>query len=210
MVRRKWWQPRRTAVAGARPSVLLESIPPHIQNWPFIFSDLRMPLLPGCPTTRLQCLWIGKRHRDEPVRRRFQGTVSTMCEQQPINLWQVSTSLQTGQWAVIPPGSSSTKGNLERADSPAGQLLATRATAEFSVLTRGNAQKHGVPCFLFRSAACQLGWPPGHSYIFFSNSKLQVAHTRGGKAVAKHGPTVFHTPKPTASTKFLNYFLKKI
>lgn len=78
MVRRKWWQPRRTAVAGARPSVLLESIPPHIQNWPFIFSDLRMPLLPGCPTTRLQCLWIGKRHRDEPVRRRFQGTVSTL------------------------------------------------------------------------------------------------------------------------------------
>jgi hypothetical protein len=24
-------------------------------------------------------------------------------------------------------------------------------------------QGHSVPCFLFRSAVCQVGWPPGHA-----------------------------------------------
>lgn len=88
--------------------------------------------------------------------------------------------------------------------------MATHATAEFSVLTRGNAQEHGVPCFLFRSAVCQLGWPPGRAYIFSYKSKLQVAHARGGKAVAKRGPTVLPHSKANSTDLVSALFLKEI
>lgn len=67
-----------------------------------------------------------------------------------------------------------------------------------------------MPCFLFRSAACQLGWPPGHAYIFSSNSKLQVVHARGGKAVTKHGPTVLPYSKAKSIDLVSELFFKKI
>lgn len=48
---------------------------------------------------------------------------------------------------------------VESADSSAGQLLAIHSTSEFSVLISESTQEHGVPCFLFRSEGCQIGWP---------------------------------------------------
>lgn len=212
MVREKWWQPRWATVAGTRPSLLLESIPPHIQNWAFIFSDLRMPLFPRCPPTRPQCLCVGKRHRGEPVQRRFQRTVSALsCVNSSLSTCDgLAHHLRLDSEHLHHRGLVTPKGNLESADSPAGQLLANHATAEFSVLTRGNAQEHGVPCFLFRSTVCQLGWLPGHAYIFFSNSKLQVAHARGGKAVAKCGPTVLPHSKANNIDLVSELFLKEI
>jgi hypothetical protein len=57
------------------------------------------------------------------------------------------------------------KGDLENTDRPVSQLLVTHTTSEFSVLTPGNVQKHGVPCLPFRSTACPIGWLPDHACI---------------------------------------------
>lgn len=40
------------------------------------------------------------------------------------------------------------------------------------VLTSGKTQESGVPCFLFRSSACQVGWLLGHTCIFSHRSPL--------------------------------------
>lgn len=55
---------------------------------------------------------------------------------------------------------------METVNSSAGQRLATQAASEFGVLTSGGTQERGAPCFLFRSAACQVGWPIGHCLHF--------------------------------------------
>lgn len=49
------------------------------------------------------------------------------------------------------------EGDIENADSSAGQLRVTHATSEFSILTSGTTQEHGVPCLLFRSAVLMVG-----------------------------------------------------
>lgn len=57
------------------------------------------------------------------------------------------------------------KGNLESADSPTGQLLATHAPSESSVLITEKTQEHSVPCLLLRSGM-KVDWLPGHACIF--------------------------------------------
>ena len=109
--------------------MLLESIPPHIQNWPFIFSDLRMPLLTGCPPTRQQYLWVVKGTEGNQS---GDGVCFIVCD-------GLAHHLRLDSEHLYNRGLVAQKGNLENADSPAGQLLATHATAEFNVLTRGNA-----------------------------------------------------------------------
>lgn len=49
------------------------------------------------------------------------------------------------------------EGEIENADSSAGQLPVTRATSEFSVLTSETTQEHGVPRLLSRSAVLMVG-----------------------------------------------------
>lgn len=117
MVREKRWQPRRTTVASTWPSVLLESIPLHIQNWAFMFSDLRMPLLPGCPPTRLQCLCVGKRHRGEPLQRWFQGMVSALsCVNSSLSTCDgLAHHLRLESEHLYHQGLVTPKGNLEQA-----------------------------------------------------------------------------------------------
>lgn len=65
---------------------------------------------------------------------------------------------------LIPPGSAS-------------QLLATPATSEPSVLTSGNTPEYGVPCFLFRSLVCQVGWLPD----------VETSGLPGGNSFPRHG-----------------------
>lgn len=128
------------------------------------------------------------------------GVYFVMCEQQPINLWQVSTSLQIGQWAFIPPGSRSTKGNLESADSPAGQLLATRATGDSVFWLVGMLRS--TVCHASYSEVQRASWAGRQVMPTFSllivNCRLFMPEE--AKPWLSMGLLCYRTPKPRAST----------
>lgn len=98
--------------------------------------------------------------------RQFQGTVSALLY---MNNYLSSGSLLTVfryhitlDWSVSAHTTRASmqkhiKGDIENAGSSAGQLPATHAASEFSVLTFGTTQEHGVPHFLFTSTACLGG-----------------------------------------------------
>lgn len=67
------------------------------------------------------------------------------------------------------------KGAVANADTSVGLLQATQAASETHVLTSGSTPKHGVPCFLYRNAVCQVGRLPGHGCISALSKFKKVA-----------------------------------
>lgn len=148
-------------------------LPLQIQNriLAFIFSDHHYW---GIPQQDCKA-WGSVKDAELNHSRDFQGTVFALL--------YMNKHLHSGRLSTLPQIVSSAyttrvlkhiKGDVERADSSAGQLQVTHTTSEFSVLTSGNVQEHGVPCFLFRSTVFQVGWSPGHACIFSHSCKLQV------------------------------------
>lgn len=121
-----------------------------------------MPLSPGHPLTRLQCLWVSKGHRDEALQRWSQGTGYALLH--------VNNYLYIGcDWLAHHRGLYSecsyhrglyVEDTHKDAGLSSGQLLATHDTSEFRVLTSGNTQAGGMSWFLCRRAVYQAGWPP--------------------------------------------------
>lgn len=52
----------------------------------------------------------------------------------------------------------------------------SQATSECHVMTSGNTQEPGVPCFSLKRAVFQVGWLPGHACIFYTQA-LGLNHT---------------------------------
>lgn len=71
------------------------------------------------------------------------------------------------------------KGVMASADTSVGLLQVTQAASETRVLTSGSTPKHGVPCFLYRNAVCQVDRLPGHGCIsaYLSSRKSLLVTT---------------------------------
>lgn len=133
----------------------------------------------GYPPIRQRDLWVGKGHRDKPLWKWFQETVSALSNEQPRRLSNCTCAVT---YIAEAPDCDPSAHHLEldgehsyqntalcrrntRKEIGEDALICKPASSYSGYFRIQRSDFRGVSCFLLRSAVCQVGWPRGHACI---------------------------------------------